>query len=394
MQTKYTVLLLTLLLSTISLQVIAQTGSDSLFQSAVSKYNNYKFKEAIDDFNQCLSDSSTRIKSTILIGKSYLKLGQSAPARTSFYQTIAIDSNNIQGLNQLARIYYKSGVYDSSIVYYSKLEILDTSNVYYQKKLAYSYKFKGDIIKTLRYFNKALGNNPNDAGTAVEIAKVYVALKYYTTADSLNDMALYLDSSLLPAVKLQAKIAYKRFRYEECIAAVNKLNRFGDSSLYAMRIKGISQYKLDNYSEAIETLSYLVKKEKGNDVGWYYLGLCMRDAGEIDNAIVNLRRALKHGMSKNIKSYYSHLAISYEMKKDYPNAIKAYKAAYALSRDEVLLYHLARNYDYYYDDKKVGQYFADMFINKTIIVELKASESLKKEHEYQLINYLYIKLFN
>jgi len=42
----------------------------------------------------------------------------------------------------------------------------------------------------------------------------------------------------------------------------------------------------------------------------------------------------------------------------------------------------------YYEDKEVGEYFADLFIEGCVIVELKAAESLCEEHEFQLINYL------
>ena len=44
--------------------------------------------------------------------------------------------------------------------------------------------------------------------------------------------------------------------------------------------------------------------------------------------------------------------------------------------------------DVYYLDKKVGQYFADIIVNDSVILELKAAESICEEHEYQLINYL------
>ncbi|MBL1279953.1 MAG: GxxExxY protein [Fluviicola sp.] len=68
---------------------------------------------------------------------------------------------------------------------------------------------------------------------------------------------------------------------------------------------------------------------------------------------------------------------------------KVYENAMSIELEKrALSVELQKAITVYYDDKKVGQYFADMFINKTIIVELKASESLKKEHEYQLINYL------
>ena len=42
----------------------------------------------------------------------------------------------------------------------------------------------------------------------------------------------------------------------------------------------------------------------------------------------------------------------------------------------------------YYDQKIVGEYFADMIVENTIILELKAAESLMTEHEVQLINYI------
>jgi len=42
----------------------------------------------------------------------------------------------------------------------------------------------------------------------------------------------------------------------------------------------------------------------------------------------------------------------------------------------------------YYEEKEVGEYFADLYVENCVIVELKAVESLCKEHEFQLINYL------
>lgn len=42
----------------------------------------------------------------------------------------------------------------------------------------------------------------------------------------------------------------------------------------------------------------------------------------------------------------------------------------------------------FYDEKLVGEYFADLIVNNQVVIELKASESLIEEHELQLINYL------
>ena len=42
----------------------------------------------------------------------------------------------------------------------------------------------------------------------------------------------------------------------------------------------------------------------------------------------------------------------------------------------------------FYQNTRVGLYKADLIVENTIIVELKAVECLLEEHELQLINYL------
>jgi len=42
----------------------------------------------------------------------------------------------------------------------------------------------------------------------------------------------------------------------------------------------------------------------------------------------------------------------------------------------------------HFKDQKVGLYYADIIVNSLIIIEVKAAEGIREEHEYQLINYL------
>ena len=41
-----------------------------------------------------------------------------------------------------------------------------------------------------------------------------------------------------------------------------------------------------------------------------------------------------------------------------------------------------------YENRVVGEYYADLCVAGTVIIELKAAETLSKAHETQLINYL------
>ncbi len=50
--------------------------------------------------------------------------------------------------------------------------------------------------------------------------------------------------------------------------------------------------------------------------------------------------------------------------------------------------HQQKRIDVYYDRHGVGEYYADILVNDSIILELKAAEAIAPEHEAQLINYL------
>ena len=68
---------------------------------------------------------------------------------------------------------------------------------------------------------------------------------------------------------------------------------------------------------------------------------------------------------------------------------KVYENALFFELEEMdLLVEKQKQITVYYEDQIVGEYFADLIVEETVIVELKASKSLRKEHEFQLINYL------
>ena len=67
---------------------------------------------------------------------------------------------------------------------------------------------------------------------------------------------------------------------------------------------------------------------------------------------------------------------------------KVYENALAFElRKSDLIVETQRSVKVFYEGQEVGDYFADMFINGLVIVELKAAESLRQEHIAQLMNY-------
>lgn len=41
-----------------------------------------------------------------------------------------------------------------------------------------------------------------------------------------------------------------------------------------------------------------------------------------------------------------------------------------------------------YEGQVVGEYYADLWVDERVVIELKANQAIAKEHEVQLVNYL------
>ena len=53
-----------------------------------------------------------------------------------------------------------------------------------------------------------------------------------------------------------------------------------------------------------------------------------------------------------------------------------------------LKYEVEKPLKVYYDNQVVGDFYVDLLIDDTVIVELKSVENITKQHEVQLVNYL------
>lgn len=42
----------------------------------------------------------------------------------------------------------------------------------------------------------------------------------------------------------------------------------------------------------------------------------------------------------------------------------------------------------YYEGRVVGEYYAGLWVNECVVIEIKAAQTLVKHHEVQLVNYL------
>ncbi len=82
-----------------------------------------------------------------------------------------------------------------------------------------------------------------------------------------------------------------------------------------------------------------------------------------------------------IKSFYNvYNTLGYGfLEKVYEKAMILELAKFGLNPES------QRSIKVFYDGKEIGNYFADILVNEKIIIELKATEGIREEHEAQLL---------
>jgi tetratricopeptide (TPR) repeat protein len=124
----------------------------------------------------------------------------------------------------------------------------------------------------------------------------------------------------------------------------------------------VAYLKIDSVDKAIEHLRAIIEREKDSEHTHHYLGLAYLEKEELDSSALHLEKAAEMGISEKMAIYYADLAKVKQMQYQYKEAIQHYEEAYAHSDNPEHLFHLARNCDLYYKDKRIANKYYQRYL--------------------------------
>jgi tetratricopeptide (TPR) repeat protein len=181
-----------------------------------------------------------------------------------------------------------------------------------------------------------------------------------------------------PLLLLSAKSAFEQQHYESAIVTINKLLEKSDTTALLARLLGVSYFHLHDYNKVITCMQFLLKNKYDFEWIYYYMGLSFRELGYVSASISWLKLAVEKSISENTTTYYSQLGQTYEQMGEHQEAIRAYRAAYNFSKEGILLYHLARNYDVYYKDKSMAVEYYKKYLESDDTIRLAREYARKR----------------
>lgn len=349
--------LLTLFIFLYTTSIIAQENINH-YTEGKKELANYQFKKALDHFKSCQTTTQTNKD----IAYCYFKLGQFNQSMLYYNKVLEEDSQNINALNQLANIFSKTYDYKSCISQYQKLIEIDSTNSYYHKRLAnYAIKSNKEGL-ALYHLNKSYKLNQDDFSVLLTLTELHTQFEEYDIAKEYLTKGFSIDSLNSQLLTLQTKIAYKQKNYPIMIESLTKsLSLQGDTSVYQLKLLGIAYYHINRFEESIDLLEKSLICQQ-SDIVHFYLGLSYQSIDSLTKSKLHFERAITTGITDNIDTYYSNLASVLEKDGNHEDAIKAYQTAYNYSENKVLLFHLAKNYDYYYADKQTALTYYELYL--------------------------------
>jgi tetratricopeptide (TPR) repeat protein len=351
----------------VSCALAQEYSRQELLQKADTFIKDYQFNKALDLMNESADTPDVQLLQRK--GWCYSKVGDYPRAIEAYERIRSADSLNVEGLFQLGQLYSVSDQYAESMACYRKLIQLDSTNAYYFRQYASVAVKSADVIAAIGAYLRAVALNPRDAESYAQLAGIFLDADQYSMADSmLTSVLSRLENKRLTVLLARAKMGEKK--YQEVIENIEPLLALRDTTATYAQLLGISYFQLEEYAKVIPCMQFLVGKNVEADWVYYYLGVAYQQVHDPVNAITFLNMAVEKGISENIGSYYTQLAMAYEDAKDFKNAIRSYKAAYETSKADILLYHLARNYDVYYKDPRQAQLYYKKYLDSDDTIRL------------------------
>jgi len=361
--------LITIIYST---QIFAQQTAKADEALLLEYYQNQRFEDAADYLKKTYPEPVTDTKILTQLAYTSQMASKLADAEAYYQRIFNADSTNITVLFNLGAINIRRGNNLKAEGYYKQIAERDTTNFMVYKQLATISQVKGDTANQFMYLTRANRLNPAEPDVASDLSDVYVEKKKYVNADSVLSKAISADPENSVLLRSRLKLVYSQSQWENVRNTALELNHLGDQSADVLVKLGIAYYNLKDYECSIETLAGMSDMEQ-TETSFYVIALAYKALNRQTEVTDYLARAINAGISPNIADYYTAMADSFDLLKNYKMTVFAYEKALQFEEKPITYYLLATVYDNELKNKKMAKLYYKKYI---------AADPPKKEGKY------------
>ncbi len=194
-----------------------------------------------------------------------------------------------------------------------------TAEQYFAKGL--EEKSKKANLRATRYFDSAINVNPTYVAAIVELAKTHVEQKQYSMAIANYNKAEVIEPNEMAHKESLTNIYFKMCQFKKAMEYAEKCPNLPNRD----KILGVSNYKDENYGEAIQYLSASYKKDSRDSEVAYYLAHAYSEIDNTKSATTYFEEALAADTTRG--SWHQELGLMYFSLNRYADAARCFEHA-------------------------------------------------------------------
>ena len=204
-------------------------------------------------------------------------------------------------------------------------------------------KMKGNIQKSLMYYNECLKIDPTSAATMYEMANIYYNVKDLVKAQGLLERAVVINTKNIWYKLLLAEVYQQNKLTDSAIKIYEQLvNEYPDKEEYLYGLAQLYQQN-KNYDKALETYDKLESKIGLNEVITLEKEKIYLDMKKNKSALSELEKLVKKYPAES--RYYGFIADYYFSLQDYDNALEYYNKVLEIDPENGIAYFSIANLD-------------------------------------------------
>lgn len=323
-----------------SIQHLAAQAIDK--ERLLEYYESQRYADAAQYLKSIYPEDTKDIKVLTQMAYCQMMSGKFPDAEKNYLKVNGMEPQNVPVLFSLANINSRRGNKNKAKAYLLDIIRLDSLNFNAYRQLA---GFGENTTERLKYLKKANTLNTTDPDVAYDLSMTYRELKQYQQAYDVLETAIASDTGNFTLQQAQLPLANQLGKYTEVVETGEKLLK-ENADVNVINEMGQAYFYLKEYQKCVAVFKTLEDLGVQNEGTLYYMALSYRELKEYDKAELYAKKTIDEGISNHTALYYTALGGIYEQKKQFSNALEAYKRGLTFSNSHTIYYRLGLLYDF------------------------------------------------
>lgn len=270
---------------------------------------------------------------------AYYKLGIKDSALKYYSQAVRVDSSNADAFVDLGRFYQHLRRTDSAQVLYQRALQLEPDNIYANNNMGWLLKEKKQFSKALVYFKKSVKTDPMFFSAYNGMSKVFSALKQYDSARFYYEKAMQQYPDKMLTTNYLGNFFKESKLYDSALHYYRQAIDYDvyDNTPYINIAKTYTTLK--QYDSAVYYYTQAANIGGANAFAYNQLGLYYKSREQYDSAIAFFRKA--EAIRPDWSTVLNNLALAYYEQKQYTLANEYFRKGMQLDPSNAALFNNA-----------------------------------------------------